>query len=251
MITIKDLNFSYSKKNIFNNLNLTIPNGFISIVGPNGCGKTTLLKLIGRELDYKQGSIHIEGLSIKEMPLMTYAQTLAFNRQNVTNDYPLSCLDYVLLGRRPYKHQFEDYNDEDLELLHHIMEETQTLLYAEKHLTELSGGELQRVNLAKILLQDTPYILLDESFSAMDIHHAVEALKMLKRTNKQIICVMHDLNLVYQFSDHVIVLKEGELYDDGPTKDTVTEKMIKDVFHIDMSYIDDRGFLMKGATHES
>ena len=196
MIDIKNLCFSYGKKEIFDDLSLKIPNKqFVSIIGPNGCGKSTLLKLIGRDLDYKQGLIKFEGKALGDYSTKDYSKKLAFNRQHVNGLFPFTCLDYVLLGRRPYKDHFEDYTGDDLNKVEEVLRLTDTLEFVDKKLNEVSGGELQRINLAKNLVQETPYLLLDESFSAMDVFHTVNALNMLKRkTNNglSVLCVMHD-----------------------------------------------------------
>jgi len=250
MISIHDLSFSYGKKLIFNGLTLDIPKGqFVSIIGPNGCGKSTLLKLIGGDIDYQQGYISIEGKSLGEYSTIEISKKLAFNRQNMNGLFPFTCLDYLLMGRRPHKKQFEDYTQDDFEKVEHVLKQTDTQNFLPKKLNEISGGELQRINVAKSLIQDTPYLLLDESFSAMDIYHTIGTLNLLKKltqSGKTIVCVMHDLNLVYQFSDYVILFKQGKIYDTGAPNDVLKEKSIKDVYGIDVDYIDNRGFIFRG-----
>jgi len=250
MIKIKDLHFSYGKKVIFESLNLMIPDSkFVSIIGPNGCGKSTLLRLIGKDLDYQQGEIQIEGKALSDYSTASFSKLLAFNRQQVSGLFPFTCLDYVLMGRRPYKAQFEDYTKEDLNLVEKFLKLTDTMDFVHSTLNEVSGGELQRINLAKNLIQDTPILLLDESFSAMDIYHTVNSLNMLKNSKRQkcIVCVMHDLNLVYQYSDYVILLKDGLLYAQGAPKEVLTEDAIKAVYGIQMEYIENKGYIIKGG----
>lgn len=249
MISIKDLSFSYHKKSVLKNISVDIPSGmFVSIIGPNGCGKSTLLKLIAKDLDYQQGQIMINDIDSQGYSTNEYSRLLAFNRQHLEGIYPFTCLDYVLLGRRPYKAQFEDYSSEDLQITENILKLTDTTDFIEKHLNQISGGELQRINLAKSLIQDTPYLLLDESFSAMDIYHTVQCLNLLKRKiDKSVICVMHDLNLVYKYSDYVIMLNDGEVVQAGEPKEVLTESAIRAVYGIDVEYIENKGFIIVGG----
>jgi|LGVE01.1.fsa_nt_gb iron complex transport system ATP-binding protein len=254
MISIKNLSFNYGKQVIFDQLNLDIPsNSFVSIIGPNGCGKSTLLKLIGRDLNYKQGKIEIEGKSLCDYSTKDYSKLTAFNRQQVIGLFPFTCLDYLLMGRRPYHEQFEDYDTDDLQLVESVLKMTDTTSFIEKKLNEISGGELQRINLAKIFIQDTPIMLLDESFSAMDIYHTIESLQMLKSkvtNNKSVICVMHDLNLVYQYSDFVILLKNGKVHTTGAPTEVLSEYTIKEVYGINVEYIKNKGFIFRGGRNE-
>jgi len=254
MITIKDLEFKYGQKMLFENLSVDIPKGkFVSIIGPNGCGKSTLLKLINNELDYQQGQVLIEGVDSKDLSPLERAKLLAFNRQNVNQVFPFTCLDYVLMGRRPHKGHFEDYHQNDLKIVENAFNETDTLGFIEKKLNEISGGELQRINLAKVLTQNTSYLLLDESFSAMDIYYKIKSLELLKKkvtSDRCIICVMHDLNLVYQYSDYVILMKEGKVYAQGMPNEVLNEGTIKAVYGILVEYIKNKGFLIRGEQHE-
>lgn len=251
MIDIKSMTFSYDNKNIFEDFNLHIPrNKFISIIGPNGCGKSTLLKLISKELKQSSGEIYVDNKNIQELKPIDFAKILSFNRQQVSNIFPFTCLDYVMLGRRPYKNQFEDYNLNDFNLVEKYLKETFTYEFLEKKLNQVSGGELQRINLAKILIQETEIILLDESFSAMDLYYTVSNLNLLKKTVKKnvtIVCVMHDLNLVYQYSDHIILLNHGEVYKSGKPDDVLTVETIKDVYKIDVEKIENKGFYIIGG----
>lgn len=254
MITIDSVSFNYDKKALFDNLSLDIPKGkFVSIIGPNGCGKSTLLKLIANELQYKRGKISIEGQDSKDLSPKDLSKILAFNRQQVNQVFPFTCLDYVLMGRRPHKKQFEDYTKEDLEIVEHAFKETETTSFIEKKLNELSGGELQRINLAKVLTQNTSILLLDESFSAMDIYHTIKSLELLRNRlseGKSIVCVMHDLNLVYRFSDYIILMKEGQVYAKGAPNDVLTETNIEAVYGIQVEYIKNKGFLIRGGLNE-
>ncbi len=248
MIEIKNLSFSYNNKVIFDKLSVNIPKGkFVSIIGPNGCGKSTLLKLINNDLNYKQGEILIDGNVSTSLSPLDKSKLLAFNRQLSSQVFPFSCLDYVLMGRRPYKNRFEDYNKEDIFIVESVLKKTNTESFINKKLNEISGGELQRINFAKILVQNTPYIFLDESFSAMDVFYKIESLNTLKNeySDKTIVCVMHDLNLVYTYSDYVILLDNGKVFKAGTPQEVLTEGNINIVYKIEVDYIDGKGFLFR------
>lgn len=248
MIVIKDLSFSYDgNKPLFENLNIKIPKGkFITIIGPNGCGKSTLLRLISKELKYNSGDIIISEKKLLDIKTLELAQKLAFSRQKTSENLSFTCLDYVLLGRRPYKEQFEDFNKNDLKIVEKNLKITDSISFINKNLNQISGGEFQRISFAKILTQNTPLILLDESFSAMDINYKVLSLKILKekvREGKTILCVMHDINLAYKYSDHIIMLKEGKVYNYGKPDSILNTSSIKEVFEIEVEKIEKKGFL--------
>ncbi len=249
MITIRDLDFSYKTKQVLKQLSVDInKDSFTSIIGPNGCGKTTLLKIIAGELDYLRGNIAIDERDNKSLSAQQRSKMLAFNRQQSGRIFPFTCLDYVLMGRRPHKQQFEDYNKDDLKVVEHAMQETETLEFVNKKLDEISGGELQRVNLARILAQDTDYVFCDESFSAMDIAYKHQMMSLLKgKTTQQktVVSVVHDINLAYTYSDYVIVIKHGQLKAVGTPDDVLTVAQIREVFNIDVEYVKGKGYFIR------
>ncbi len=248
MITIKDLTFAYRQRPIIDNLSVDIKtNSFTSIIGPNGCGKTTLLKIIAGELDYLQGAIAIDERDNKALTADQRARLLAFNRQQSDRLFPFTCLDYVLMGRRPHKQRFEDYNQDDLRIVEDAMQQTDCLQFIDKKLNEVSGGELQRVNLARSLAQDTAYLFCDESFSAMDIAYKHQLMSLLKdlTTSKTVVSVVHDINLAYTYSDYVIIMKQGRVIAAGNPDDVLTVAQIRQVFDIEVEYAKDKGYFIR------
>ncbi len=248
MITIKNLTFAYAGRPIIDNLSVDInTNSFTSIIGPNGCGKTTLLKIIAAELDYLQGSIAIDEWDNKALTAQRRAKLLAFNRQQSDRLFPFSCLDYVLMGRRPHRKRFEDYNQDDLRIVESAMQQTNTLGFVDKKLDEISGGELQRVNLARSLAQETPYLFCDESFSAMDIAYKHQMMALLKKmtTTKTVVSVLHDINLAYTYSDYVIVMQRGKVVAAGIPDEVLTVEQIKSVFDIAVEHVKGKGYFIR------
>ncbi len=248
MIKISDLTFSYGQTTVIEQLGAEIKeNSFTSIIGPNGCGKTTLLKIIAGELDYLRGTIAIDEWDNKALTAQERAKLLAFNRQQSDRLFPFTCLDYVLMGRRPHKQRFEDYNRDDLNIVEEAMRQTNTLSFVEKKLDQISGGELQRVSLARSLAQDTRYLFCDESLSAMDIAYKHQMMSLLKRltAKKTVVSVVHDINLAYTYSDYVIVMQNGRVVAYGNPDDVLTVDQIRQVFDIEVEFVKGKGYFVR------
>lgn len=151
------------------------------------------------------------------------------------------------MGRKPHVGRFGKYNDTDFEIVNEVMELTDTRKFIDKPITEISGGEYQRVMLARALAQEPEVLFLDEAFSAMDLSYKLHFLKLIKNQVEKkkltVVAVMHDLNLAYRFSDSICVLKEGLLKGIGHPKQILTENIINDVFGVKSEYIPDKGFV--------
>lgn len=252
MIQISDLSYAYGRKPLFDAVSLELdPGQFISILGPNGCGKSTLLNLITGYLTPTTGRVAISGHQIHAMKDLQRAQLFTMVRQQQGNLFPYRCADYILLGRRPHRHMLEDYTEEDIRIAEAVMATTFTEPFSEKLLHELSGGEFQRVVFAKALAQQTAYLFLDEAFSAMDIYHTIKCMDILKQMVRSqqatVVCVMHDMNMAYRYSDSIVLMKEGSVVGAGKPKDVLTETSIKAVYGIDVEYIKNKGFLIQGG----
>lgn len=248
MISIDNISFEYGPKAIFNHLSLNMPNkGLVTIIGPNGCGKSTLMKLISGDLKPSKGEILIDGLHISDIKVLQLARKLAYCRQNIQSEFPMACLDYILLGRRPFKARFEDYSQADFDMVELMIKKTESSAFIESKLNELSGGERQRINFTKILTQDTPIMIFDESFSAMDLKYRLFCLNVLRElaSKKLIITVLHDINLAYLYSNHLIVMKDGKIIKEG-CKDILSEDLIKEVYEVEVEFIEEKGFYLGG-----
>lgn len=250
MFEIENLNFSYGEKKILHDVSFELKEGsFISIIGPNGSGKTTLINLInGINIAYV-GNIKYLNKNLLEYSVEEKAKNFSIISQKSGIDFPFTCMEIVMMGRNPYKNRLNSLSEKDLKIVVDVMKKTDTFKFANSLITEISGGELQRIILARALAQNPGVLFLDEAFSAMDISYKVNAIKLIKRLVKEegltVVSVMHDINIAYNFSDEVCVLKEGKLQGFGKPQDFITESFIYNVFDIEVEKIGNKGFFVK------
>lgn len=234
-IKVKNLSFSYGDKITLNDINLSFTKGnFYSVIGPNGSGKSTFIKNISKILSPMANSVFIEGVDISTISNKKLAQRMAVIPQDIKIEYDFTVFDVVMMGRSPYKKRFEDFNVEDKKIVEKYMKATNTWYLKDKLITELSGGESQRVIAARALTQETDIILLDEPTSHLDIQYQIEFLKIFKnlRMDKVIIAVLHDLNLAATFSDEVILINKGEVVSKGTPCKVISKENIKNVYNL-------------------
>lgn len=241
-IDVKDLSFSYDGKEILKNISLNFNSGkFYSVIGPNGSGKSTFIKNISRIIAPEHKSVFIDNIDIYNFNNKDLAKKLSVIPQNTLIDYDFTVLDIVIMGRSPYKRRFEDFNKEDEKIIERYMKATNTWGLRDKLITELSGGEVQRVIAARALSQETDIILLDEPTSHLDIQYQIEFLNIFKNLKKDkiIIAVLHDLNLASIFSDDVILINRGEVIAKGTPWQVITKDNIKNVYKLSVEIIED------------
>jgi iron complex transport system ATP-binding protein len=206
----------------------------ISIVGLNGCGKSTLLKLISGLLKPYQGHVLLDGQDIRDIPVQTLAQRIAYLPQS--RSIPdITAHAMVLHGRFPYIGYPRRYRREDLNIASHAMEQTGISHLADKHLSEISGGERQKVYIAMLLAQNTDYILLDEPTTYLDIKYQMEIMALIKELQikgKTIIMVLHDLNMALRSSDICGVIHDGNLLAYASPKDIYESRVLDKVFEV-------------------
>ena len=250
MIKLKNVDFSYSKESFIKDLNLEFNRGeMVSVLGPNGSGKSTVVKLLTGELKPKAGDVLFESKAIQSIPVRQLAQSMAVMTQNAGINFPYTCLEVVQMGLYPHKDLGLGIDASEVDEIFQLMRRTETDDLAEKLITEVSGGEAQRVLLTRILAQNTPLIVLDEAFSAMDVAHRVDMLGVMRKQvedeNKAVIAVMHDLNMAYLHSDRVVMMKNGRVYVNGPTDEVMTPDNLYNVFGINVLKVEGKGFLIE------
>ena len=239
IINIKKLNYSYGKKEVLKELSLDIDkNKLTGIIGPNGCGKSTLAKNIIKYINGKFESFKIMDTDIRELTHKKIAQLISYIPQKSIIIPNISVFDYVLLGRFPLlKNSWDNYSEQDYEIVEKNINLLNIKELRDRNVETLSGGELQKALLARALAQEAKILLLDEPTSALDLNNAVEFMKILKnisiQKNISVIIIIHDLNLASLFCDSLIILKDGRFIEKGSPKEVINEENIKSVYNLD------------------
>lgn len=235
---LQDVMTGYGKKLVLENFNMTLPRGqIISIVGPNGCGKTTLLHTLSRVLKVKSGKVLLDGKDIFTMNTKDVAKRLSLLPQSSNAPDGLTVRELISYGRHPHKGPLEGMNRQDLDNIDRAVDVTGIKAFTDRPVSELSGGQKQRVWLAMALAQNTEIILLDEPTTYLDMKFQMEILNLLKELNETadstIVMVLHDINHASRFSDHMIAMKEGSIVKLGTPEAVMTESVLEEIFEID------------------
>ena len=249
-ISIENTTFSYglSEKNLLDGINLNIEKGkFIGILGPNGCGKSTLLKVILKYLNPKEGIIKIENKELKEYTQSELAEILSFVPQKSSLTMPLTVEDVVYMGRVPYmKNKWTGFDREDREKVEKIMQMLKIDKFKNRVIFSLSGGEFQRVLLARALAQNTNIMLLDEPTSALDMNYALEIMRLtsyfVQNESLTAVMVLHDLNLASMYCDSIILLKNGKIAYEGTPKELFRPEILEEIYGFNCEVIENNGF---------
>lgn len=235
-IHTRELSFAYKDRAVLHAVSLSVESGdMVGITGPNGSGKTTLLKILSAVLRGR-GEVKLNGRNIHAYGRRELSRLFAVVQQEARVNFPYTAAEIVLMGRASYHSPFVLEGKEDLEVARASMELTDSLPLADRYLHELSGGEKQRVMIARALAQEPEILLLDEPSAFLDLKHQVQVFELLRRLNRErgltVVAALHDLNLASLFFPRLIMLRDGRIYRDGSPNEVLTEKTIEEVYGI-------------------
>lgn len=238
----REINFAYDSEKVLKGVSGRFYQGtFYGIAGPNGSGKTTWLKIMAGMLSEQSGDIILSGDSISELHPLERAKRVSYVPQMFNIPYAFTIEDVVRMGRYPYT-KTRGRSSEDDKVVNSTLKETNLYEMKDRFVNELSGGELQRVIVARAIAQDTDVVLLDEPISHLDIHYQHEIVQLLKRLcrdkKKTVVAVLHELNVTMNHCDHIFLLKNGEIVTQGEPHQVLTSDVVRDVYDIDVTIID-------------
>ena len=235
MISIDGLSCAYGKKTALHSIDLRVRHGeMVGVLGPNGSGKTTLIRTISGTLPLSSGKICIDGHPLTGLAPKEKAKIMACVPQKLEAVFDMQVTSLVRMGRYPYVSFFKGYTAEDEEAVHWALEKTNTLHLRNRYANQLSGGELQRVLIARALAQKTPLLLLDEAASGLDAGAQAEIYDLLKSLNREgmtLVSAIHNLNLAALYCDRLIFIQDGAIVLDGPTNEVFTQTHLSRIYN--------------------
>lgn len=237
-LEVDNLHLTLGGKEIIKGLSLTFPEqAFTGIIGPNGSGKSTFLQSIYRVLEPTKGTIYLDGKPLSYYPLKESAKKQAVLSQHHGGLFDFPVLDMVLMGRTPYKKMMEPDTKEDYDLANEALATVGMTAYKEARFSELSGGEQQRVLLARALAQKTECLILDEPTNHLDIQYQIQLLRLIKEQSFTTIAALHDLNLAAMYCDYLVAVKEGAVFCTGTVEEVLTPSTINALFKVQVEII--------------
>ncbi|WP_338678182.1 ABC transporter ATP-binding protein [Streptomyces sp. SCSIO 30461] len=243
-LTAESVTLAYDQRVISEDLSVEIPDhSFTVIVGPNACGKSTLLRALSRMLKPSQGRVLLDGQTIHSMPAKKVAKTLGLLPQSSIAPDGITVGDLVARGRYPHQGLLRQWSHEDERIVRESMTATGVAELADRYVDELSGGQRQRVWIAMALAQQTPLLLLDEPTTFLDIQHQLEILDLCAELHetqgRTLVAVLHDLNQAARYATHLIAMRGGKVAAEGAPGDVVTAELVEEVFGVRSQVIED------------
>lgn len=232
-ISTENIHVQFDRKEILKGVDLVAGNGrFIGVVGPNGSGKSTLLKCIYRVLKPTTGAIYLDNVELRNYSAKESAKKIAVVAQHNLAGFDFSVHEMVLMGRSPHKNALERDNAYDYQVVDDALKTTGMETFKERSFSSLSGGEQQRVVLARALAQQTPCLILDEPTNHLDIKYQLQLMRIVKESGCTIISAIHDLNIAARYCDEIYVLSKGRIRAHGAPHSVLTKELINEVFGV-------------------
>lgn len=232
-VSAENVSVAIDGKSIVDRVTVEVLTGkFVGIIGPNGSGKTTFLKSLYRIISPNSGEFYLNEEPISKMSYKTSAQKMAVVTQHNYYNFDFTVSEVVLMGRAPHKKKMERDGPEDFKLVNEALEKVDMLSFKNREFSTLSGGEQQRIILARALAQNTQCLVLDEPTNHLDIKHQLKIMDLSKTLGVTVLAALHDLNIAATYCDYLYVLKEGEVVAKGNPRDILTEELIKRVYDV-------------------
>ena len=240
-IRTEDTTLSYGAARILKGISLETHTGeFVGIIGPNGSGKSTLLKCIYRVLKPDGGCIWLGDQELHEMKIRNSARKVAVVAQHNYYNFEFSVREVVMMGRAPHKRMLEKDGAKDFEIVDQALKTVGMYEFADRNFSTLSGGEQQRVILARALAQQTPCLILDEPTNHLDITHQLQLMELVRGLNVTVLSAIHDLNIAAMYCDRLYILKDGEIVGSGTPEELLTPETIRRVYQVESEIVRDR-----------
>lgn len=240
VLEVKDIAFHIGQKNILKPISTSFELGKIyGVVGHNGSGKSTFIKILGRQIAPSQGQVIIDGEASSQLSQRQFSQKIAYLPQYIPDAANLTAYELVKLGRYAWHGALGRYSEKDEEIVLNALNKTNVMAFKDSNVDALSGGERQRVWLAMCLAQRSPYLLLDEPLSALDINYQIEIMDLLQTLSRtehvSIIIVLHDINLVAQYCDEVMAFRNGDLIYNDTAESVIQHEVLQDIYRMNFA----------------
>jgi iron complex transport system ATP-binding protein len=232
-LNVKNLRVSINKTEIVKDVSLLVNNKqFVGIIGANGCGKSTMLKSIYKSIKPNAGSVFLDDIDLLNTPPKKVSQKMSVVSQFNELNFDLTVFQMVMLGRTPHKKLLESDTKEDLDIVHNALKQTNLMEYRDRSFLTLSGGEKQRVILARAITQQPSFLVLDEPTNHLDIRYQLEVLSCVKKLNIGVLAALHDLQMAAEYCDYIYAMKKGEIIAHGKPKELFTEELVATLYDV-------------------
>ncbi len=234
-IEVQNVRLGYDHKVVLKDVTFQVrPGEMVGLIGPNGCGKSTIIRALSRIISPYSGRILLDGKDVTKIPRQDLARLLGVVPQMPLLPSAFTAFEIVLMGRNPHLSLFQYEGPRELAIAWQAMEKTGTHSLAQRRVSELSGGEIQCLLIARVLAQETKAILLDEPTANLDIGRQVEILDLIKnlclKNNLAVLAALHDLNLASQYCDRLVLINNGQVHAEGTAREVITERNIKEIY---------------------